>query len=91
MWALHKIYSAEETRNWVQTGCRAAAFGCLECKQPLLAKLLEEQAAIHERARPYEASPGLVREVIEDGSQRARAAARETMDIVRSAVGTVYR
>ena len=34
VWPLHRIYSDADTRQWVQTGCRTAAFGCLECKKP---------------------------------------------------------
>ena len=86
----HKVYSDTETREWVQKGCKSAAFGCLECKKPLIEKVLAEQAEIRERALPYETNPDLVRDVIEEGNRRASAAAAETMDIVRSAVGTMY-
>ena len=75
----------------MEDGCRKAAFGCLECKKPLIGSVLEEQSAIRERALPYEKNPDLVREVIADGDRRARAEACETMEIVRKSVGTVYR
>ena len=91
VWGLHQVYSDEETKAWVQQGCKAAAFGCLECKKPLIDKVLEEQAMIRERARPYEENPALVKEVVANGEVRARKAAKETMEIVRESVGTVYR
>lgn len=91
VWEFHKVYSSRETRDWVEDGCRKAAFGCLECKKPLIGSVLEEQSAIRERALPYEKNPDLVREVIADGDRRARAEACETMEIVRKSVGTVYR
>ena len=90
VWDLHKVYSDPETRGWVNDGCRKAAFGCLECKKPLIARLLEEQQAIHERAAPYESNPQRVREVIQAGNESARKAAAETMAVVREAVGTGY-
>ncbi len=91
VWQLHLVYSDEDTRQWAAAGCRAASFGCLRCKQPLIEKVLEEQAEIRQRARPYESNPHRVKEVIEAGNQRARQAAAETMEIVREAVGTVYK
>ena len=90
VWQLHQVYSDEEVRDWASAGCRAASFGCLECKRPLIDAVLEEQRAFHERARHYESQPGEVRGMIEAGNDNARRAARETMDIVRAAVGAVY-
>ena len=90
VWQFHLIYSDQETREWVSRGCRGASFGCLECKKPLIGKVLEEQEHIRDRARPYESNPEKVREVIHEGNLKAREAARETMGIVRKAVGTVY-
>ncbi len=91
VWQLHMVYSDNETQEWASTGCRAASFGCLECKKPLIEKILEEQEDIRQRAQPYESNPERVREVIELGNQRAREVASETMAIVREVVGTVYK
>ncbi len=90
VWPLHRIYSDDETRQWVQTGCRSAAFGCLECKKPLIRSLLREQEEIMQRAGPYERNGNLVREVVEQGIANARKAAQETLEVVRDAVGTRY-
>ncbi len=30
VWQLHQVYSNAEIKDWVQPGCRAAAFGCLD-------------------------------------------------------------
>jgi tryptophanyl-tRNA synthetase len=91
VWPLHKIYSSEETRAWVQEGCRSAGIGCLECKQPLINAVLEELAPIRERAREYQEDPSIVRAIINAGCEAARTVARETMAEVRQAVGVVYR
>ena len=91
VWSLHSVYSDDDTLAWVKDGCPKAAFGCLDCKAPLIQSILAEQADIRERAEPYENNPALVREVIGDGDRRAREAASETMAIVRESVGTVYR
>jgi len=91
VWQLHQVYSDDDTKNWVASGCRAASFGCLECKKPLIQSLLTEQEEVRERAAPYESNPELVREVIAKGDSRARQVASETMEIVRQSVGTIYR
>jgi len=90
VWDLHKIYSSQDTQAWVQKGCRSAGIGCLECKKPLIDSVLAELAPIRERARAYEADPGRVAEILDAGCKRARAAARETMQDVRAAVGLDY-
>lgn len=91
VWQLHQVYSDENTQCWVQKGCKAAEFGCLECKKPLIKTVLAEQEVTLQRAKPYEQNPAMLREVIEHGNQRAGEVARHTMDVVRQAVGTVYR
>jgi tryptophanyl-tRNA synthetase len=91
VWDLHKVYSNADTQAWVQQGCRSASIGCLECKAPLIDKIVEEISVITKRAQEFEENPELVRGIIAEGCERARAAARETMDAVRQAMGLNYR
>jgi tryptophanyl-tRNA synthetase len=91
VWDLHKIYSSAETQAWVQKGCRSAGIGCLECKTPLIEKVVEEISAISKRAQEFEENPELVRGIIAEGGERARDAARNTMDVVRQAMAMNYR
>ena len=87
VWQFHLAYSDDTTRNWVQRGCTSAGIGCLECKQPVTDAILREQQPMLERAQPYLDQPALVRDILDDGCDRARAAARETMVEVRDAMG----
>jgi len=88
---LHKIYSDEATIKWVDEGCRSASIGCLDCKKPLIDKVVLEISAISRRAREYEENPELVRGIIAEGCEKAREVARETMDAVREAMSLNYR
>jgi tryptophanyl-tRNA synthetase len=90
VWQLHLVYSDEATREWVQTGCRSAGIGCLECKQPVIDAVLVEQQGFLERAQPYVDDPGLLRNIVADGCDRARTIARETMREVREVMGLAY-
>lgn len=87
VWALHATYSDEDTRSWAERGCRSAAIGCLECKQPVLDAIIREQEVLRERAQPYLDDPSLVRSIVADGCERARKLAQETMRDVREAMG----
>jgi tryptophanyl-tRNA synthetase len=91
VWGLHQVYSDADTQEWVQTGCRSAGIGCLECKKPLIDSIIEEQRPLHERAREYEGNPDLVHAIIEEGCEHARDAARDTLEEVRTAMGLNYR
>ena len=90
VWQFHKVYSDVETQVWVDQGCRSAGIGCLDCKQPIIDAVLREQQPMLERAEPYVTNPAIVREIIDAGTDRARAVAQETMRDVRAAIGLAY-
>ena len=90
VWDLHKVYSSDDTRAWVEQGCRSASIGCVDCKQPLIDDLLKEQAMIAERAAPFIEDRTLVRNIIADGCEKARETADETMEQVRSSMNLDY-
>ena len=90
VWNLHEVYSNDEVKDWVQTGCRSAGIGCLDCKGPLIDSILKEQSPIRERAREYQEDTETVRGIISDGCEAAREVARETIVEVRQAMGIEY-
>jgi tryptophanyl-tRNA synthetase len=90
VWQFHLVYSDEQRRQWVQQGCRSAGIGCLDCKQPVIEAVLKEQEPMRMRAQQYLDDPVLVRNIVEDGCERARKLAAETMREVRSAMGLDY-
>ena len=90
VWQLHVVYSNEETKQWVEKGCKSAGIGCLECKQPVIDAILAEQQPMFERAQKYLDDPSLLRSIIADGSDQARKVAQETMREVREAMGLDY-
>jgi len=89
VWPLHQVYSDEPTQQWVQSGCRTAGIGCLECKQPVIDAIVRELAPMRERAQRFLDQPGLVQDIVADGCDKARAMAEETMREVRAAMGLV--
>ncbi|MEQ1837425.1 MAG: tryptophan--tRNA ligase [Candidatus Nitrotoga sp.] len=90
VWQLHRVYSNDDTKQWVQKSCRSAGIGCLECKQPVINAVLAEQKPMRERAQVYLDDPALVRNIVSDGCEKARKLASETMSEVRDAMGLSY-
>ncbi len=91
VWQFHLVYSDEKRRQWVQEGCRSAGIGCLECKQPVIDAVLDEQKPMRERAQRYLDDPTLVRNIIADGCEKAHKLANETLRDVRELMGLDYR
>jgi len=91
VWKLHQVYSGADTQQWVQEGCKSAGIGCLDCKGPLIDAVQAELAPIRERAKDYEENIGLVRNIINEGCDKARDAARQTLSEVRQVLGLEYR
>ncbi|MCK5001956.1 MAG: tryptophan--tRNA ligase [Gammaproteobacteria bacterium] len=90
VWQFHEVYSDEDTKDWVQEGCRSAGIGCVDCKQPVIDAVLVELKPIQERAREYEEDMGTVKAIVESGNEAARDVARDTLEEVRKAMGIAY-
>jgi tryptophanyl-tRNA synthetase len=83
----HRAFSDDATRATVDTGCRTAGIGCVDCKKMLLAHLEPALTPFQERRRELSAHPEQVREILKEGARRARREAGETMTLVRRAMG----
>ena len=90
VWQLHEVYSDVNIKDWVQTGCKGASIGCIECKQPVIEAVLKELKPIQERAALYAEDPTLVKNIVAEGCEKARKLARETMRDVRDVMGLNY-
>ena len=81
---LHKVFSSADTLAKVYDGCRTAGIGCIECKSWAADALVQILNPIQERRAKY--SERDAADVLEDGSNRARARAGQTMTEVRAAM-----
>lgn len=91
VWNLHQVYSDDKTLEWVQQSCTSGSIGCLDCKGPVIEAVLAELAPIRERAKDYEGDRNVVRNLINEGNEKAREAARETITEVRQVMNLSYR
>jgi tryptophanyl-tRNA synthetase len=83
---LHRIFTPVADREACATGCRTAGIGCLDCKAVLLEHMIPPLAAIRDRRQAYAEKPDVIKEILVDGSRRARVIAQQTMTEVRDAV-----
>ncbi len=86
VYTFHKLYSPVGDVEETAVACRKADIGCTDCKRKLAERILEAMRSIHERHDYYRSHLGKVREIIEDGNDRAASVARGTMAEVREAV-----
>ena len=82
----HKVYSDKETVDRINTECRNAQIGCVECKQIMAQNLIKALEPIRQQRAYYEARPDLVADIIASGYLKATAVSQQTMAEVRAAV-----
>src|SRR5262249_1440343 len=83
----HKLFSPPEVISRVNLQCRAAEIGCVEDKKLATGYLLDFLRPIQERRREFEARPGLVEEILENGAATARAVAQSHLKKVYERMG----
>jgi tryptophanyl-tRNA synthetase len=86
---LHKVFSSEETQLKAAEGCRTAGIGCIECKSWVADAIVATVAPIRERRADLERRPGVVKDVLANGKERAAKRANLTLDEIKHAMGLV--
>ena len=86
VFSFHKVYSSPETVERVNRECRRAEIGCVQDKRQLAETLVSHLAPIQEKRAGYIRNPGLVEEILEEGCERARRVAVQTLEEVRGAM-----
>lgn len=71
----------------IDTECRRAGIGCVQCKQLLARNLNAHLEPFREKRANLAKNPDEVWDILEDGKKRASAIASETMRQVRQAIG----
>ncbi len=71
--------------------CVTATRGCVDCKRQLAGSINNFLEPLRERRREFEARPGYVREILDEGSKRARAIAIRTIEEVYAKMGLTQR
>lgn len=86
VFSFHEFYTDAATVRQIEEDCRAASIGCVECKKLMAENLNQALAPIREKRRKLEADPETVRNIMAEGTKRAKSIARQTMEEVRDRV-----
>jgi tryptophanyl-tRNA synthetase len=87
VFALYGLFATEEEKSALAARYRAGGMGYGEAKKMLLEKINTYFAPARERRKHLATHPDEVEAILQRGAQRARAEARQTMALVRQAVG----
>jgi tryptophanyl-tRNA synthetase len=87
VYSLHKTFSSPEQVEMINTECRRAGIGCVDCKKILATNMNAYFAPLRERRSGFEKDPAGTWEMLREGAKRAAVLAEETMVDVRQAVG----
>ncbi len=83
VFALHQLYTSKEDIEVIDRTCRSGELGCVADKKALAENLNNALEPIRARRRELERDIDYVNDVLNDGANRARARAQETMALVR--------
>jgi tryptophanyl-tRNA synthetase len=87
IYSLHGHFSSPAEVEHVANQCRSAGWGCIDCKRIVADNIAGEFAPIRKRASELKANPEKVRDILDDGAERARVVARDTISGVRKSMG----
>lgn len=86
VFTMHKIFSPQEEVDMINTECRRAGIGCVDCKLRFANNLNKHLEPFRAKRAELASQESYVRDVLNDGGKRARAIAQMTMAEVREAM-----
>ncbi len=87
VFTMHKIFSTDDEIEMINTECRQAGIGCVDCKKIFAKNLNEHLVPFRERREKLAEKPDDVWSVLNDGGKRARKVAKQTLSEVKEAIG----
>ena len=84
---LHQIFSHPERLAYITKGCTTAGITCVECKALAVESVNAHLEPIRSRRRALAEHPERLQQIIQQGAEKAREVAEETMKAAREAVG----
>jgi tryptophanyl-tRNA synthetase len=87
VYSMHKIFSSAEEIDMVNTECRRAGIGCVDCKKLFARNLNAHLEPFRVKRAEIAQNPQRVWDVLHEGADRARVIAEGVMGEVREAIG----
>jgi tryptophanyl-tRNA synthetase len=89
VFSYHKYFTDSQEVDKIQTKCRNAEIGCVECKRILFENIDRFLSPIREKRKEYEENIGYIEKIIITGTQKAKEVAKENMKDIRNAMGLI--
>lgn len=86
VFTMHKIFSPQEEVQMINTECRKAGIGCVDCKLRFAGNLNKHLEPFRAKRNELASQESYIKDVLNDGGKRARTIAQETMKEVREAI-----
>lgn len=86
VFTMHKIFSPPDEVDMINTECRRAGIGCVDCKLRFANNLNKHLEPFRAKRAELESKTDYVKDVLDDGAKRAGAIAQNTMEEVREAM-----
>ena len=87
VFTLHKVFSSPEEIENVNTECRRAGIGCVQCKKLFAKNLNASLAEFREKRIELDKRPDDIWDILTDGAQRMHGIAERTISEVHEAIG----
>jgi tryptophanyl-tRNA synthetase len=86
VFSMHKLFSPQEEVDMINVECRKAGIGCVDCKLRFANNLNKHLEPFRAKRAELAADPNHIQDILNDGANRARAIAEQTMVEVREAM-----
>ena len=86
VFTMHKLFSAQDEVDMINTECRKAGIGCVDCKLRFANNLNKHLEPFRAKRAELASDPRKIQDILHDGANRARAIAEQTMVEVREAM-----
>ncbi|MBQ9019073.1 MAG: tryptophan--tRNA ligase [Bacilli bacterium] len=86
----HKLVNNEENISKVCSECKKGERGCVQCKKELIDAMNEFLKPIKEKRKYYDEHPEVVDKILEEGTNKAKEKAKETINNVKKAMKINY-
>ncbi len=84
-----KIFNPVQSEE-ISMECQAGKLGCVECKRVLAEALSHKFEEFRERRKYFEENPEIIREIVVEGSKKARKVAQQTLEEAKKAMKMIY-
>ena len=88
VYRLHQAFNCNRLEE-IASECRAAAIGCVDCKELLAQEINDTLEPFRERRNELAQKPDYIKEVLAEGARSAQAIARETIREVKEKMGLI--